>query len=105
MQFLKLGRHFRLPGGAKVVVGRNDIENTHLRALLQPGEKAVEAANVTGPLAVLQSPKSEDDKRLAARICARYGDARSQARVVVRCGDETFEVEPATDEELAKLRI
>lgn len=105
MQFLKLGRHFRLPGGAKVVVGRNDIENTHLRALLQPGEKAVEAANVTGPLAVLQSLKSEDDKRIAARICARYGDARSQARVVVRCGDETFEVEPATDEELAKLRI
>jgi tRNA U34 2-thiouridine synthase MnmA/TrmU len=105
MQFLKVGRHFRLPSKAKVVVGRNEPENNQLRALVQAGELVLEAEEVAGPVAVLQSLNQGNDRQLAARICARYGDARTQVRVLVDCAGEKFEVAPATDEELAVLRV
>jgi len=105
MQFLKVGRHFRLPSKAKVIVGRNEPENKQLCALVQAGELVLEAEEVAGPVTVLLSLRQDEDKRLAARICARYGDARTRAVVEVNCAGEEFEVAPATEEELAALRV
>ncbi len=32
-QLLKYGRHLRLPNGAKMIIGRNELENTLLKGL------------------------------------------------------------------------
>ena len=55
MQFLKLGRHFRLPSGTKVIVGRNETENEMLRSLTQESDLIIEAQDVVGPVTVVRS--------------------------------------------------
>jgi tRNA U34 2-thiouridine synthase MnmA/TrmU len=110
MQFLKVGRHFRLPGGAKVIVGRNEAENQMLCALVQPPELSLEAQDFVGPIVILRrllaaSLKDDADKATAARICARYCDGKSSGTVKIKAGADVMEVEPASEGELAALRI
>lgn len=104
MQLLKLGRHFRLASGAKVIVGRNEAENAQLRALTGSGESLVEAEDVVGPVTVVLKPASFDDLKTAARICARYSDGRN-GPVRFRIDDQSLSLEPISDHELRLLRI
>ncbi len=53
VQPLKLGRHFRTPDGAKLVVARNDGENRRLKALAPPGMLA-HLVEIPGPLVLVQ---------------------------------------------------
>lgn len=71
---LRLGRHFRLPGGAKCIVGRNAAENARLRQEAGADELILRPANMPGPTAVLPASAAEADRRLAAAICAGYCD-------------------------------
>ena len=50
LELLKWGRHFRLPGGAKAVVGRNHRENEAISALVQPGDLMVTVQQYPGPI-------------------------------------------------------
>ncbi len=47
-QLLKYGRHLRLPNGAKMIVGRNELENELLRALKTPKYEEIELFEVVG---------------------------------------------------------
>jgi tRNA-specific 2-thiouridylase len=105
MAYLRVGRHFRLKGGAKVVAGRNQFENGVLQSMVQDDERILEAEECVGPIVVLRSIIKDEDVVLAARICARYCDARNLATVKVRAGDARFEVRPLEDEELGRLRV
>jgi tRNA U34 2-thiouridine synthase MnmA/TrmU len=97
---LKLGRHFRLPGGSKLVVGRNEDENEMLRGYWALG-RFLQVRDFSGPLALLLAPQggvgapgaAEDrDFDLALRIVARYSDCpKDESREVEleeRRGDE-----------------
>ncbi len=72
LTLLKIGRHFRLPAGGRLLVGKNDHENQRLESLARPGELVLSTENVPGPLALLLNPDGEDELRLAAGIMARY---------------------------------
>ncbi len=52
LQLLKYGRHFRFEG-AKVVVGKDEFDNTRLRNLAQPGDTLLEPEDFTGPNAII----------------------------------------------------
>ncbi|UCH79536.1 MAG: hypothetical protein JSU81_06070 [Candidatus Coatesbacteria bacterium] len=91
INLLKLGRHFRLPSGAKVVVGRNEGENERLLGYLTDDAAAFEIVGVGSPVTLLR-PAREEDWPLAAALTLRFSDAReseeAQARVWTVGGEE-----------------
>lgn len=81
---LRLGRHFRLPRGSKLVIGRNQEENESLHASLGEGDLAIITVSCPGPTAVLAGPAVEEDLYLAASMVARYGDDKESPEIEMR---------------------
>ena len=75
VEFLKVGRHFRLPGGAKLVVGRNHQENERLLELAGGGDIILQAVSYPGPICVIPGGEVGGDTEKVVSICLRYGDA------------------------------
>jgi tRNA U34 2-thiouridine synthase MnmA/TrmU len=119
VELLGMGRHFRLPSGARVVVGRDQAENDALSRLTPAGATVIDATNVPGPLGVLvpaqghdrnvghsgSCPEPGDDLVAAARLCAAFSDKRREAQVRIRVGDREVEVAAARSEDIAAWRI
>ena len=112
VELLSLGRHFRLPSGARLVVGRDERENDELLRRKPAGAAVIDAGDLPGPVGIVvgagsgvQGFKGSGDGVLAARICARFSDKRKEklARVVI--AGEAVDVEPASEEESARLLI
>jgi len=78
------GRHFRLPGGAKCVAGRDARENAALRDFRQEGDVLLHTVDVPGPTALMPRGAGPADIALAASICAAYGDRCGREAAVVR---------------------
>jgi tRNA U34 2-thiouridine synthase MnmA/TrmU len=106
---IKTGRHLRLPGGTKVIVGRTEQENAYLEELLGDDAWRFNTVDFPGATAFVPGePTGEDFIRVAA-ITARYGKAREResVRVIVRRGGEIreFTVRPARQEEIEPYLI
>ena len=69
---MKFGRHLRLRGGAKLVVGRNQEENVHLQNIQNDKFYHAKTLGVPGPHALLSSNASQEDKELASQIILTY---------------------------------
>ncbi|MBI2877403.1 MAG: hypothetical protein HYY20_11020 [Candidatus Tectomicrobia bacterium] len=83
VQFLKVGRHFRLSPGAKVVVGRNQEENEKLSRMVGDDHYSLKTLRWSGPLTLALGFPTEEDLIQAARITARYSSAPPQEMVEV----------------------
>jgi hypothetical protein len=108
VRLLGVGRHFRLPGGQKLVVGRNQRENGRVEALAGPRDCLMRARHLPGPTSMLRGDPDKAALRLAARITARYGKGRDAPRVRVDvwgARNEELAVAPAGDAELEPLRV
>lgn len=71
MKLLLYGRHFRLPSGGKVIVGRNHKENGGLLRNALPSDYIFKVRDGKGPVVVLRCKNSEEIP-VAATLCARY---------------------------------
>jgi len=89
IHMLKVGRHFRLPSAKKVIVGRKESENRELLTLAPQGDAVLRSKGIPGPIVLLGKEFNESDLREAARLCARYSDAKSGEAVSIeyRRGD------------------
>lgn len=98
---LAAGRHFRLPGGHRIIVARNETENVLLDNYLE-GRWRLAARGWPGPAALYEGSPDDEDAILAAQIVARYGKGKDAERVAVawRRGDEerVLEVETLEDD-------
>lgn len=75
MELLKWGRHFRISDKTLFVVGRDERDNEKIEALATPEDTILRAREYPGPTGlILGPPCSENDRILAARILAAYGD-------------------------------
>jgi tRNA U34 2-thiouridine synthase MnmA/TrmU len=83
IKWLKIGRHFILPCGTKVVVGRNQNENTLILNMAGKKEILMETVNVPGPAAVILGNPSKENIKLAASIMASYSDFHTGEQVTV----------------------
>jgi tRNA-specific 2-thiouridylase len=92
---LKIGRHFRLPSGAKAVVGRNEGENEELLGYLDGDAAAFEVEGVGSPITLLRPARREDWPRAAA-LTLRYSDARDRAEAPTRVRTAEGEAETIT---------
>jgi hypothetical protein len=82
--FLRVGRHFRLPGGAKLVIGRDQGDNLRLASMAGPDDTVLVTPECPGPTGVVVGGALPEDVDLAAGMVARYSDGRASGRVTVR---------------------
>jgi tRNA U34 2-thiouridine synthase MnmA/TrmU len=106
---LRVGRHFRLSSGLKVVVGRNQQDNAKIEGLAEVGDCLLDVEGAGSPIALISADAGLDDMLTAASICARYSDAKHlpRVRVQIKRGGEisTLEVSPALNGMPDLLRI
>jgi hypothetical protein len=111
VRLLKVGRHFRLGPGVKLVVGRNQEENVRLEKLAREGDMLLDAMDAPGPLALLRGQANDEHLGVAASILVRYGKAACQPTARVKtwyAGKEPAqfrEASPAAEDVLERLRI
>jgi len=82
-ELLKIGRHFRLPSGAKAIVGRNESENRALEKHLKGNAVALEVIGAGSPVTLLRGA-GEDDWPEAGALTLLYSDARERPEAEAR---------------------
>ncbi|MRI83915.1 MAG: ATP-binding protein [Nitratiruptor sp.] len=93
IEVLKVGRHFRLPEGAKLVVARNRHENERIASLALTKYTTFRLP-LPGPLSLLSKGASQADRELAARIALTYSKADPSQTYQVLIEGEPFQVAP-----------
>ncbi len=108
MRLLKYGRHFRLPDGAKVIVGRDESENDKLE-LLGKGYGKFQVVGGLGALTLAPQGLSAETKKAIASITARYSQGREKPSLPIQYWEEGFkellEAIPANERILTTWRI
>lgn len=74
IDLLKVGRYFRLSENAKLVVGRNENENSVLSLMAKNGDYLFGPASIKGPAAVGRGAFTSELLEVACRIVTRYSD-------------------------------
>ncbi|MCR4320871.1 MAG: hypothetical protein NUV74_11120 [Candidatus Brocadiaceae bacterium] len=110
VNLLKAGRHFRLDQQTKVIVGRNEEDNTRLDSLSKEGDYLLTLVDMPGPLTLLRGKITEEKIQTAARITARYGKSQALPSVKVfvkqvgnNATERIVEITPMSQEEADKL--
>ncbi len=83
LELLQYGRHFRLPGGAKAVVGRTQRDNEAIETLICGGDVVLKVEDFPGPLVLGRGVESAEDLDAAAGLAAAYSDAPEGTPVTV----------------------
>ena len=107
---VKIGRHFRLGPGTKLIIGREHRENLILNSFARPEDALLFAEGYPGPTSLLRGAIAAANLRLAAAMTLRYGKGRDQplGRVLCRRGREDaeiLEVAPSSDEQIERCRL
>lgn len=89
---VKVGRYMVLPDGARCVIARNEEENQKLSAP-NPKMSHITLLDSKGPLGLVESSASDEDRILAARLTLAYAK-HSGAKERVQVGESILEVEP-----------
>ena len=110
LHLLKLGRHFLIDDGLKIIVGRNQAENEQLGRLAGPGDAVFRPLDFRGPMVLAQGSLSVSLEQTVGRIMARYcQDERESFRIkkLTRSGEEAeFAVDGRfSPERLEEMRI
>jgi len=99
IDLLKFGRHFRLPNGAKVVVGRNQEDNEGLQRVKSDKYTTI-TLPIGGPFSLISSNASDNDKALGAKLAITYARSSANENYDILVGDETISISPfATKQE------
>jgi tRNA-uridine 2-sulfurtransferase len=111
VHLLKMGRHFRLSHGVKLVVGRNEEENQKIQTFAQEEDILLKVSSFPGPLSLLRGKFDEGDIEKAAAITAHYSKAKDLRDIEVTCkgvGEDHYQslsVSPISREEIERLMI
>ena len=103
IDLLKIGRHFRLPNGAKLVLGRDERENDILEKMENSEYLSLCLdENLMGPSGKISKEANREDKLLACQITLAFAKASKESTHVVKVGDEDLQVTPSLDKNEAK---
>ena len=93
IDLLKFGRHFRLPEGVKLVVGRHQEDNEALEKVNNPDYRPLRLP-VPGPFSLLHRAATSDEIALALRIALTYGKSNAGETYEIEYEEQTYTVEP-----------
>jgi tRNA U34 2-thiouridine synthase MnmA/TrmU len=88
-RLLRIGRHFRITSAAKLIIGRNEAENSLLAAQLSANETAFRWDGGGSPLGVLIGEATEENLQTAGRILLRYTRAAGGTMATLRLSGGT----------------
>lgn len=108
-RLLMVGRHFYLPDGGWLVIGRNETENIFLEKLVLAEDRTLINTSRPGPLGLLRNSSSPEEAALAAAIVVRYSkkDALQSGAEVAMAGAggiSVLQAAPLADDLLESFR-
>lgn len=106
---LSIGRHFRIHNGLKIIISRNEHENSELLKYSGAADCIIEP-HFSGPAAFLLGEASEEDIAAACSMVTRYGkpDSGPPGLKIIPSGRDVYYIEsaePALDSFLDAIRI
>ncbi|GMT42922.1 MAG: hypothetical protein IEMM0002_1333 [bacterium] len=110
-RMLRIGRHFRVSDGSKVIVGRNEMENEKIAKMAPTGSTLIRVLDYGSPCVLVIGKGENGCLDMAGRIAARYSDAPKNSEVEVEIttagSDETKTVKVFSldDEKLSEIRV
>jgi hypothetical protein len=108
---LKIGRHFRLSPGYKLMVGKDEKENSKLLSMVKPGDFIYEPnEEVKGPIALGRGEPQDVQFEQSCKIVARYCDDNENNLEIniKRMGsdfEKKFSCRAFSEKEIAALRL
>jgi tRNA-uridine 2-sulfurtransferase len=111
LALLSVGRHFRLPDKARLVVGRDEAENSILLSIAGSNDILFKLKDRGGPIAILRGGLSDSLISLAASIAAYHTKFRLEESVRVNCWKASeihkkeIVIKPAGKEDIELLRL
>jgi hypothetical protein len=109
INLLQLGRHFRISSTAKVIVGRDGMDNELIRNVADPDDCLLWVENFGSSLTIIRGDASDQIIQTAASLCTRYSDAKNHQKVMValKIAGKTLAIPatPASDNLVESLRI
>ena len=75
LELLKLGRHFRISEGTKIVVGRNKRENEEIISLARREDALLTVESFPGPTVLVIGGPTLEELEVVAAITVSYSDA------------------------------
>jgi tRNA U34 2-thiouridine synthase MnmA/TrmU len=122
IEFLKVGRHFRLSKDTKVIVGRDQDDNARILELVKEDNIILRLKDMPGPVAILKGRPTDKDIELAGAITARYSKARTHNLIRIsyckvnaekrkdhlfndKRDEGIFSISPAYDEDIIRYII
>ena len=111
VQLLKVGRHFRLGPNTRLVVGRNEAENSRLANLAKDGDLRFNPSEIKGPMGIGRGVFGKNHILIVSRIIARYSDGNLDEELEIvydRISENNIGhivASPMKEEELSRLRI
>lgn len=108
---LRFGRHFRTEENTKIIVARTKEEGDEIKKLINNEYFSFHPTKFSGALVVMNGEGSENDRKLACEIAARYSKGKNEEAVTVRYGRHGERhnlentVKPISDKELDKYLI
>ncbi len=91
VRLLTLGRHFRIEGGNKIVLGRDNEENRKLVELAQRGFHLFMPQGFPGPVALLSGTPSQDINHTIGRLIITYSKHLPGRTFLIRHGNDIFD--------------
>jgi len=111
ISLIKNGRVFRLSPKTKLVVGRDEKQNSLLLDLVRDMDYSFSTLGIPGPVGIGRGAFDEDTIHAAAGIVARYSDSTPGSKVSILykkhpgIGEKSIDVMPATEDSLSSLRV
>jgi len=109
-EVLRIGRHFRIDADTKVIVSKNEQQNTFLEALDKSGTFILKCENFGGPSALVRGERTDERVRKAVSIMLRYAKKPLPEVCRVLIGDQGEEIlfptaETADEKTLEDFRV
>jgi tRNA-specific 2-thiouridylase len=106
---LTLGRHYRINGSAKIIVGRNESENIELEKYTNISDFFL-TPDFKGPSVFIKGLISDEEMQKVSSIVSRHSkcDISNDKITVMRHNDVSYQIparEPISDEALESCRI
>lgn len=92
IEVLKFGRHFRLPDGAKLIVGRNEDDNSFIESLKSSKFIGFKLP-VVGPSSAISKDSTIKDKELGAKIALTYAKSEN-CKYDISIDNQIFSISP-----------
>ena len=103
---IKFGRHLRLSDSAKLVVGRNQEENSYLQEIDNDKFYHIKTVGIPGPHSLLSKNASNADKKLAAKVILTYTKADKETTYTLLFDEEETQSSPfASRQEIEAFTI